>query len=267
MVAAQESNPSSPSAGHKELEGQVAVVTGGVGCIGSATASALASVGAGVACIDIEDPAPLAGQLRQAGCDAIGIQADLRDDEQVSRAFGSVVDHYGAIDVLVNMVGVYYEVPRVPFWEIDVDTWNTVVDSNLLAVFLSCRAAAPTMRAAKRGRIVNVSSNTAVFGMAYFMHYIAAKAGIVGMTRAMARELGPDGIAVNAVAPGLVRTERSVGAGGEEYLREVVAGQCLQSAIEVQDVVEAVMFLSGPRGRIVTGQTVLVNGGASVGPF
>lgn len=250
-----------------DLEGQVVAITGGAGCIGSACAQSFAGQGARVVCIDIEDASSVLGEIRAKGHDATAAVADLRSEEEVDRVFSSTLDAYGRIDVLVNMVGIYYEVPRVPFWEIDMATWQRVVDSNLSTVFLSCRAVAPAMRAAQRGRIVNVSSNTAVFGMAHFLHYIAAKAGIVGMTRAMARELGPDGIAVNAVAPGLVRTPRSVGEGGEEYLREVVAGQCLQSAVEVDDVVRAVEFLAGPRGRIVTGQTLLVNGGASVGPF
>ncbi|MGH3470458.1 MAG: SDR family NAD(P)-dependent oxidoreductase, partial [Nocardioidaceae bacterium] len=140
-------------------------------------------------------------------------------------------------------------------------------ESNVRTAFLCAKAVSAPMREARSGRIVNVSSSTAAFGMADFLHYVTAKAGIVGMTRSMARELGPYGVAVNAVAPGLVRTERGVADLGADYFERVAAGQCLREPIEIDDVCEAVKFLASGSARMITGQTLLVNGGASMGPF
>ena len=195
------------------------------------------------------------------------MQADLADDAEVTEAIAQVALWKGHIEILVNMAGLYYAIPRIPFWEIDPGTWDAVVNSNLRTAFLCSRAVSEHMRSAKRGRIVNVSSNVSVFGMANFMHYASAKAALVGMTRSMARELGPFGIAVNAVAPGLVRTPRSSEELSPEYFDSVAAGQCLRSPIEVSDVVSAVVFLSCGQSRMITGQTLLVNGGASMGAF
>lgn len=250
-----------------EFTGQVVVVTGASGFIGRRTAAAFAADGAAIACLDIADTSAVVESLKSSGADAWGLTVDLSEAVAAAHAFEQVLQWRGRVDVLVNMAGLYYNVPRIPFWEIDVDTWNAVIDSNLRNAFLCAQAASRPMREAGRGRIVNLSSNTAVFGMANFMHYDAAKAGVVGMTRAMARELGPFGIGVNAVAPGLVRTEGGMKALAPEYWEQVVAGQCLRTPIEVDDVVNAVTFLSGKGSRAITGQTLLVNAGASMGAF
>lgn len=246
---------------------QVVVVTGAAGFIGRRSCEVFAHGDAAVACLDIVDPGTVAAQLRDSGCDSLAVQADLGDQDEVTACFKRVLEWRGRVDVLVNMAGMYYKIPRIPFWEIDVGTWNMMVDNNLRTAFLCSQAAAAPMRAAGHGRIVNVSSNTAVFGMANFLHYNAAKAGIVGLTRGMARELGPHGIAVNAVAPGLVRTPGGLETLAPQYWDQVVAGQCLRTPIEVDDVVNVVAFLAGDGSRMITGQTLLVNGGASMGAF
>lgn len=246
---------------------QVAFVTGANGAIGSALARALASRGAAVVAVDIAEGADVVGSITDAGGDAVGLVADLRDEQAVDEAVDEALRWRGRIDILVNMAGIYYGVPRVPFWEIDGDTWDQVVASNMRTAFLTSRVVSAPMRDAGRGRIVNVSSNVSVFGMANFMHYVAAKAALVGMTRSMARELGQFGVAVNAVAPGLVRTARGEEELAPEYWEVVVNGQCLRTPIEVDDVVHAVVFLSCDESRLITGQTLLVNGGASMGSF
>jgi 3-oxoacyl-[acyl-carrier protein] reductase len=168
--------------------------------------------------------------------------------------------------VLVNNAGLFAGIERRPFWEIDLEEWERVLSVNVRSVFLCSREVARPMREAGRGRIVNIASNVITFGMPNLLHYVASKAAVVGMTRSMARELGPSGIAVNAVAPGLVTTEITEQTVPEEYRRIVAQGQCLQEAILPQDIADAVCYLAGPGARMVAGQTLLVNGGATMGP-
>ena len=122
------------------------------------------------------------------------------------------------------------------------------------------------MREAGSGRIVNIASNVFSFGMPNFMHYVASKGAVVGMTRTMARELGPFGIAVNAVSPGLVTTEVTEQTVPAEYREQVAQGQCLKQPLAPNDIAEAVAYLASPQARLVTGQTLMVNGGATMGP-
>jgi 3-oxoacyl-[acyl-carrier protein] reductase len=141
-----------------------------------------------------------------------------------------------------------------------------VLGVNIRSVFLCSRAVSEPMRAAGRGRIVNIASNVVTFGMANLMHYVASKSAVIGMTRSMARELGTSGIAVNAVAPGLVTTEITTETVSAEYRELVAKGQCLQLPILPDDIAQAVTYLCSPAARMVTGQTLLVNGGATMGP-
>ncbi|TDD30969.1 SDR family oxidoreductase [Actinomadura sp. KC06] len=246
-----------------DFEGQVAVVTGGAGALGRCTARRLAGLGATVALLDVADPS---AAVEETGA-AFGAVADLCDEAQVDGTIGEVLSRYGRVDVLVNNAGLHVGVDRVPFWEIGAATWDRVVESNVRSAFLCAKAVAAPMRDARRGRIVNLSSDTAVFGMANFLHYVTAKAAIVGMTRALARELGPSGVAVNAVAPGAVQTPDVLAALGPDGWDDVVRGQCLTEPITSEDIAQAVCYLCGPGARIVSGQTLLVNGGANMGAF
>ena len=253
-------------AAERDLDGQVAIVTGAARAIGRATAERLAADGATVVSIDIANSDAMVEAITSTGGSALGVVADVADEDAVERAFAETLEAYGRIDVLVNNAGVYADVERRPFWEIPVEEWDRLMAINLRSVFLCSRAASRPMREAGRGRVVNIASNTITFGMANLLHYIAAKAAVVGVTRSMARELGPFGIAVNAVAPGLVTTEITAQTVPEEYRQMVAEGQCLQRAILPTDVADAVAFLASPAARMVTGQTLLVNGGATMGP-
>jgi len=249
-----------------ELAGRVAVVTGAARAIGRETAEVLASRGAIIVSIDLLDAEALVQTITSRGGSAIALTADVSDEEAVESAFRQTLDRFGRIDVLVNNVGQFADIERRAFWEIPTEEWDRLMAVNVRSVFLCSRAAAEPMRQANSGRIVNLASNVVTFGMANLMHYVASKAAVIGMTRSMARELGPFGIAVNAVAPGLVTTEITVRTIPEEYRRLVADGQCLQEAILPSDIAEAVAYLAGPAARMVTGQTLLVNGGASMGP-
>lgn len=250
------------------MQGRSGIITGGAGAIGSAAAKTFAGHGMRVAVVDIVDPGPVVEQIRAAGGTALPVTADMNDPAAVAGMVDSVLDFAGgAIDFLVNFAGLFNDVPRVPFWDIDVETWDAVVESNVRTAFLCTKAVSAPMRERGSGRIVHVSSNTSAFGMGNFLHYTSAKAALVGMARSMARELGPYGIGVNAVGPGLVHTPAVVAAQEQKYLDLVVSGQCLQQAIHESDIVDAVGFLVSPASRMVTGQTLLVNGGATMGAF
>jgi 3-oxoacyl-[acyl-carrier protein] reductase len=242
------------------------VVTGAARAIGRETAEVLASRGATIVSIDLLDAEALVETVTSNGGSAISFTADVSEEEAVESAFRETLDRFGRIDVLVNNVGQFADIERRAFWEIETEEWDRIMAVNVRSVFLCSRAAAEPMREANSGRIVNLASNVVTFGMANLMHYVASKAAVIGMTRSMARELGPFGIAVNAVAPGLVTTEITVRTIPEEYRRLVADGQCLQEAILPSDIAEAVAYLAGPAARMVTGQTLLVNGGASMGP-
>ncbi len=249
-----------------ELDGQVAIVTGAARAIGRMTAEKLAANGATVVSIDLIPADETVAAIEAAGGRALSITGDVTDETTVGQAVDHVLETYGRVDILVNNAGLFAGLERRPFWAIDLDEWERVIGVNVRSVFLCSRAVAAPMRAAGSGRIVNIASNVLTFGMPNLMHYVASKAAVVGMTRSMARELGSSGIAVNAVAPGLVTTEITEETVPEEYRRLVAQGQCLQEAILPKDIADAVAYLAGPSARMVTGQTLLVNGGATMGP-
>ena len=255
-----------PELAAPELDGQVAIVTGAARAIGRAIAETLAARGATVVSLDVAPANDTVAAIEAGGGAALAITADVTDEAAVAASVERVLETYGRVDVLVNNAGLFAGIERRPFWEIDLEEWERVVGINVRSVFLCSRAVASPMQKAGRGRIVNIASNVVTFGMANLMHYVASKAAVIGMTRSMARELGVSGIAVNAVAPGLVTTEITTETVPAEYRELVAKGQCLQVPILPSDIADAVAYLCGPAARMITGQTLLVNGGATMGP-
>ena len=249
----------------QQLTGQVAIVTGAARAIGREIAQTLAAQGAAVVSLDLLPADDMVATVEARGGAATAITTDVTDEAAVESALAEVLEAHGRVDVLVNNAGLFAGIERRPFWEIELDEWERVLGVNVRSVFLCSKAVSAPMRAAGAGRIVNIASNVVTFGMPNLMHYVASKAAVVGMTRSMARELGPSGIAVNAVAPGLVTTEITEQTVPEEYRRLVAEGQCLQMPIVPSDIADAVAYLCGPAARMITGQTLLVNGGATMG--
>jgi NAD(P)-dependent dehydrogenase (short-subunit alcohol dehydrogenase family) len=232
------------------LDGRVAVVTGGAQGIGHAIADGLEAEGATVAIADLDPPPD-------------GIRADVSSEEDVQRLTDEVVERHGGIDILVNNAGLYASLQMRPFTEIPLEEWRRVMDVNVASMFLACRAVVPKMRERGGGKIVNISSGTPFRGVPFLLHYVTSKGAIVAFTRALAKELGRDGIHVNCVAPGFTMTK-----GVEEHpevieaLREVsVAGRTLQRDQLPDDVVGAVVFLCSSGADFVTGQTMVIDGG------
>ncbi len=221
------------------LAGQVAVVTGGASGIGAAIVEGLSEDGATVEIFDLEN----------------GV--DVSDEQSVLRAREALVARHGRIDVLVNNAGIY---PHIPFEELTFAQWRHVLGTNLDGVFLCSHAVYPVMRSRRYGRIVNISSATFFIGYPGLSAYVASKGGIIGFTRALAREAGPHEITVNAVTPGLIATERAL-ADEAAVFDEIVPEQAVQRPGTPQDIADCVRFLVRPESSWITGQTFNVDGG------
>jgi NAD(P)-dependent dehydrogenase (short-subunit alcohol dehydrogenase family) len=241
------------------LHGKVAIVTGGAQGIGRAIADGLAAEGARIVIADLKG----ADEAAQAYEGGVGITADVADEAAVERMAAETADRCGGIDLLVNNAGLYASLAMRPFTEIPVDEWRQVMDVNVLSMFLTCRAVVPRMRERGGGRIVNISSGTPFRGVPFLLHYVTSKGAIVTLTKALAKELGPDDVLVNCVAPGF-----TMSAGVQEHpevveaLRDVsLSARTLKRDQVPEDVVGAVVFLCGPGSTFVTGQTMVIDGG------
>jgi NAD(P)-dependent dehydrogenase (short-subunit alcohol dehydrogenase family) len=181
----------------------------------------------------------------------------------VARMAEETDERCDGIDILVNNAGLYASLAMRPFSEIPLEEWRKVMDVNVASIFLACRAVVPRMRERGGGKIVNISSGTVFRGVPFILHYVASKGAIVAMTRALAKELGKDGIHVNCVAPGFTMT-KSVEEHPEvvQALRDVtIAARTIQRDQVPEDVAGAVVFLCSPAADFITGQTMVIDGG------
>lgn len=240
-----------------ELEFRVVALTGGANGIGAATVRAFQAQGAQVCFCDVDEEAggSLAGEL---GRRAVFSRVDLRRESQVRRWIAGVAQRHGRIDVLVNNAACD---PRIPLNECTAAQWDDLFARNLRAMFLTAREASPHL-VAGTGAIINFSSLTFFEGPANMSAYVATKAGAIGFTRSLARELGPRGIRVNTVCPGWIMTERQlkmfVTARVKRMLREQ---QCIPKLNTPEEIAEVVLFLASDASRAITGQAVLVDRG------
>jgi 3-oxoacyl-[acyl-carrier protein] reductase len=246
-----------------EFEGKVALVTGAASGIGRACASELARAGADVALVDAAAEAALAqaeNLLKAAGGRVVSFRADVREHARASQVVEEATARLGRLDILVNAAGTNAD---APLWEMTEEQWRLVLDTNLKGAFSYTQAAARHFRQARAGRVVNVASIEAGRGRFGLANYAASKAGLVALTRSAAAELGRYGVAVNAVAPGFIRTplvERL-----SEVVRErAVAESALGRMGEPEDVAHAVLFLCSERARHITGAVLTVDGGQSL---
>ncbi len=243
----------------KPLAGRTAVVTGGTRGVGLAITRALAEDGASVV-VSGRDAARLESavtELEGLGAAAVGVTADQSKREDCDRLVDAAKERFGRIDVLVNNAGITRDQLLVRMKD---EEWDQVMDTNLRGVFLMTRAAAKSMMRQKSGRIINITSTAGAMGNAGQVNYSAAKAGVIGLTKAAARELAHWNILVNAVAPGLIETDMTAGLPGAA--REALLQQVpLKRIGAAREVAEVVRFLAGDGAAYVTGQTIHVNGG------
>jgi 3-oxoacyl-[acyl-carrier protein] reductase len=245
--------------GAKALAGRVAIVTGGTRGIGLGVARSLAEDGASVV-VSGRDAGRLTAavtELEAAGAAALGVAADAGRREDVDRLVDAARERFGRVDILVNNAGITRDQLLVRMKD---DDWDQVLDTNLRGVFLMTRAVGKVMMRQKAGRIINISSAAGAMGNAGQVNYSAAKAGVIGLTKALARELAHWNILVNAVAPGLIDTDMAAAIPAEA--REAFVQQIpLKRTGSVREVAEVVRFLAGDGAGYITGQVIHVNGG------
>jgi len=243
----------------KALAGRVAVVTGGTRGIGLAIARSLAEDGASVVVSgrDAGRLAAAAAEIEATGAAALAVAADAARREDVERLVDAARDRFGRLDVLVNNAGITRDQLLVRMKD---DDWDQVLDTNLRGVFLMTRSVGKVMMRQKSGRIINISSAAGAMGNPGQVNYSAAKAGVIGLTKAAARELAHWNILVNAVAPGLIETDMTAAIPAEA--RAALLGQVpLKRAGAAREVAEVVRFLAGAGAAYITGQVIHVNGG------
>ncbi len=240
--------------------GKVAVITGGARGLGQAYAKRLAEEGVDVCVADPGDGAETEALVRAAGRKALAVACDVSRPEDVVRLAAEVNREFGRCDILVNNAGVF---PNQPFEAMSFEDWRRVLAINLDAMFLTAQSFVPGMKASGWGRIVNMASNTFATPVTGFVHYVASKGGVIGFTRALASELGPHGVTVNAIAPSLTRTPGTLGPGGQPADRFAMVRnlQAIKRSEEPDDLVGALAFLTSDDAAFVTGQTLYVDGG------
>jgi 3-oxoacyl-[acyl-carrier protein] reductase len=243
------------------LEGRVAIVTGGGGGLGEAICAKLAASGAAVAAVDqeLERAERVAELVASGGGRGTAIEADVSDKRSVEAMTERVSAELGSVDILVNNAAIY---PRRAWTEIEEEEWDRVMAVNLKGYFLCARAAFPHMRERGWGRIVNVSSITFFIGWTLLLDYVSSKGGIVGFTRTLAREVGPDGVTVNAIAPGAFPTDaEKIHPNPEEYNSWVLDQQSIKRRGTPEDIGNLVAFLASDAASFITGQTIGIDGG------
>jgi NAD(P)-dependent dehydrogenase (short-subunit alcohol dehydrogenase family) len=248
-----------------KLANRCAIVTGAGQGIGNAIATRLATDGASVVVADIARYDVAAAQLAKSGARALGLRVDVSSEADTASMAEETIKAFGRIDILVNCAAMFATVKLGPFEDIPVDEWKRLLEVNVLGVALCCKAVTPQMRRQKAGRIVNLASGAPLKGVPYFLHYIASKGAVIAMTRGLARELGKDGITVNAIAPGLTVSDGT--AGRPEHLRnhaESIRSRAIQREERPEDLVGAASFLASDDAAFVTGQTLAVDGGSAM---
>jgi 3-oxoacyl-[acyl-carrier protein] reductase len=248
------------------LDGRVAIVTGGGHGIGKAYAARLAAEGAKVVIAELDGNAAdaVAAELTAQGFAAIAVQTDVANEASVNNMAQQTITQFGRIDVLVNNAAIFATVPmsRSPFDEISIDEWDRMMSVNVKGTWLASRAVVPQMRKQAYGKIINVSSGTALKGSPSRIHYVTSKAGILGFTKTLANEVGKDGICVNCVAPGSTLSEENPDSDILKMRSQAANARALKRVQTPEDLTGAVVFFASADSDFITGQTLVVDGGS-----
>ena len=256
-----------------DLRDQVAIVTGGAAGIGRAISSTLAENGARVVIVDVDSSraSSAAIEISAEGRPCVEILADVSDAAQMARVSEQVLSRFGRLDILINNAGINTLRDRSPIHEYKLEDWNKILEVDLTGVFVASRALIPAMLRNKRGRIVNISSIAGLVPLRLQSAFVAAKAGVVNLTRSMALELGPQGILVNAVAPGSTLTAGTealfYGPDGSytEKAANLLSHIPLGRPARPEEIASVVLFLVAPEASYVNGAILTVDGGWTAG--
>ena len=237
---------------------RVAIVTGAAGGLGSVFCTAFARQGIAVAGIDVAPLDETQDAVESAGGRFLGLAADLTDHAQATAAVRRAADCFGRLDICVNNAGVF---PMVPFADTTPEEWRRIMSLNLDGLFYVTHAALPWLTRSPAGRIVNIASAVVWLGPPGMVAYTASKGGVIGFTRALASELGPLGVTVNAITPSMIPTRTAVSTGVTKDLDRVVAGQAVPHPQQPEDLVSTLLYLCDPASSFVTGSAINVDGG------
>lgn len=243
-----------------QLSGKTAIITGAAGGLGRAFALGFAQRGANVVVADmnVSGMDETVSLIEAAGGKAIAIATNVTDKGSVESMADAAVSHFGSLDVLVNNAAIYATIERANFWEIDPAEWDKVMAVNVKGAWLASGSAYTRM--AEGGSIINIASATVFSGSPLWMHYVASKGAVIGMTRVMAREAGGKNITVNAIAPGFTLTEASLSI-MDDAASYGVSSRAIKRASQPDDMVGTALFLASDDASYITGQTIIVDGG------
>jgi len=248
-----------------KLDGKVAIVTGAGRGIGVEYAKVLAEEGAMVTVSDIVDPTTTVNIIKQAGGEAMGIECDVTKPDQIESMVSKTEEAYGKLDIMVTNAALFADLQQKSFLEIDEAEWDRVMQVNTRGVFSCVKAAVPEMKKNGYGKIVNIASGTVFKGTPMLLHYVSSKGAQVAFTRALAREVGDDGITVNCIAPGLTMSEKVI---DDDQWIAVKDGNTASRAIKreqvPEDLIGTLVFFASSDSDFITGQTLVVDGGSAM---
>jgi 3-oxoacyl-[acyl-carrier protein] reductase len=241
------------------------IVTGAAGGIGQAYAKALAKAGYGVVVADLKSTDAVVAEIAASGGTAIAVEVDVSDRASTEAMAAQVLDRFGRIDGLVNNAAYYTAIVKKDFTALSDEEWDHCFAVNVRGAWLCARAVVPAMKERRRGKIVNVSSMTVPTAPPGFAHYIASKAAIIGLTRALARELGEHRICVNTLTPDYIAFDRDYDKRQPEMGPTLTAQRCFRREEHPDDLLGTLLYLLGPGSDFVTGQEIWINGGRAFG--
>ena len=247
------------------LDGRVAIVTGGGRGIGATYCEALAAEGAKIVVGDIVDTGRTVNTVGRAGGEALGMHCDVTEPDQIRAMVARTIETHGKIDILVNNAALFADIRVKPFSEIDEAEWDRMMAINTRGVFSCAKAVVPEMKRNGYGKIVNIASSTVHKGVPMMLHYVASKGAVIAFSRALAREVGDDGICVNALAPGLTISEKV--AGDDQWAplrRRNLDSRAIKREQAPEDLIGALVYLCSSDSDFVTGQTVVCDGGSAM---
>jgi 3-oxoacyl-[acyl-carrier protein] reductase len=248
---------------YRGLRDRVVVITGGGQGIGRAYALHFSAQGAIpiIAEYDGTNGQRVQDEVKSRGGPCLFVQTDVADQASVEAMVKRTLASFGRIDCLINNAAVFSRITMAPFWKLPIDEWRRALDVNITGAFLCSRAVVPIMQERKWGRIVNVCSGTVLTGRENYLHYVTSKSAAIGMTRAMARELGPWMITVNCFWPGVTKTEVERPSVPSSAFEGMMQMQAIKRLSKPEDAAKAMMFLCSDDAEFITGQSMLVDGG------